>query len=89
MLKTCERLTEVSVGGVGALPTGPAPRGPGRGPLPRVHLAGLGDGGHQVLVLRVPPAPPADLWLAAAGDDRPVLLVPVGGGGSERAATAH
>ena len=38
--------------------------------------AGLGDGLHQVLVVGVPPAPPAHLRLAAAGDHRPRVLVP-------------
>ncbi len=40
------------------------------------HLTGLGDGRHQVFIICVPPAPPADLRLAAAGDHCPVLLVP-------------
>lgn len=40
------------------------------------HLTGLGDGCHQVLIICVPPAPPADLRLAATGDHCPVLLVP-------------
>lgn len=73
-------LTEVCVGQVVAV--GVAPVGevfPGAS----VHGAGLGDGLDQVLVVGVPPAPPADLGLAAAGDDGPRRLVP--GGGGERA----
>lgn len=41
-----------------------------------VHGARLGDGLDQVLIVGVPPAPPADLWLATAGDHSPCGLVP-------------
>ena len=41
-----------------------------------VHGAGLGDGLDQVFVISVPPAPPADLRLAATGDHSTILLVP-------------
>lgn len=42
-----------------------------------VHGAGLGDGLDQVLVVGIPPAPPADFWLTAAGDHSPCGLVPM------------
>lgn len=45
-----------------------------------VHGAGFGDGLDQVLVVGVPPAPPADFWLTAAGDHGPGAQVPVRGG---------
>lgn len=45
-----------------------------------VHGAGLGDGLHQVLVVGIPPSPPADFWLAAAGDHSAGALVPAWGG---------
>ena len=41
-----------------------------------VHSACLGDGLHQVLVVCIPPAPPAHLRLAAASDHRPRGHVP-------------
>lgn len=44
-----------------------------------VHGARLGYGLDQVLVVRVPPAPPADLWLAAARNHSPRGLVPMWG----------
>ena len=44
-----------------------------------VHGAGLGDGLDQVLIICVPPAPPADLWLAAAGNHSSRGLVPATG----------
>lgn len=34
---------------------------------------------HQVLIVSIPPAPPADLWLSTAGNDGSVALVPVRG----------
>lgn len=71
------RLTEVTVTGVPALCAGPAGGATGCAG-PGVKVAGLGDGGDKVFVLGVSPAPPADLWLAAACDDRPVTLVPAG-----------
>lgn len=51
-----------------------------------VHSAGLGDGLDQVLIVCVPPAPPADLWLAAAGNHSPRGLVPIGGATREKLA---
>lgn len=38
--------------------------------------AGLGDGLDQVLIVCVPPAPPADLRLATAGDHGTAAMVP-------------
>lgn len=66
-------LTEVCVGqvvAVGVAPVGEVLSGAA------VHRARLGDGLDEVLVVRVPPAPPAHLRLAAAGDDGPRGLVP-------------
>lgn len=48
-----------------------------------VHGAGLGDGLHQVLVVGIPPSPPADFWLAAAGDHSTGALVPAWEGGGK------
>lgn len=45
-----------------------------------VHSTGPGDGLDQVLVVCIPPAPPTDLRLAAAGDHSPSALVPGGQG---------
>lgn len=66
--------TKISVAGVGGFSALSAGRG-SAGPLGG-HLTGLCNRGHQVLVVRVPPAPPADLGLAAPGDHGPVPLVP-------------
>lgn len=67
-------LTEITIAGVGSFSALSAGRRP-TGSL-GAHLTGLGDWGDKVLIVRVPPAPPADLRLAAPGDHRPVLLVP-------------
>lgn len=45
-----------------------------------IDSARLGDGLDQVLIVSIPPAPPADLWLATASDHSPRGLVPVCGG---------
>ena len=68
-------LTKVAVDAVGPVSSGLACEAPAP-PSAAVQPAGLGDGGDQVLVVSVSPAPPADLGLAAAGDHRPVPLVP-------------
>lgn len=68
--------TKIAVAGVGSFSTLSAGRG-SAGPLGR-HLTGLRNRRHQVLVVRVPPAPPADLGLTAPGDHGPVPLVPAG-----------
>lgn len=61
-------ITKVTVTGVRGFPTlSPSPSSS--------HLAGLCNWCHQVLIIRVSPAPPADLRLAAASDHCPVLLV--------------
>lgn len=59
---------------------------PGTVPSRRLAATGSGVGGtsfgyglHQVLIVGIPPAPPADLWLSAAGNDGSVALVPVRG----------
>lgn len=58
------------------------------GTVPSRRLAATGSGVrgtssgyrlHQVLIVSVPPAPPADLWLSAAGNDGSVALVPAQG----------
>ena len=75
--KSDQILTKVAVRAVWAFPSGlAAGQGLTSEPGPGVHETGLSDGCYQVLVLCVPPAPPADLWLAAASDHRPVPLVP-------------
>lgn len=68
-------LTKSSIAGLIPV-TEPGVRGPPSRLLARVQGTGLGDGGDQVLVVGVAPAPPADLWLAAAGDHGPVAQVP-------------
>lgn len=68
--------TKITIGGVGSFPALSA-GWCSTGTLGScIHLTGLGDGCHQVLIIGVPPAPPADLGLAATGDHCPVLLVP-------------
>lgn len=42
-----------------------------------VHSAGFGNGLDQVLIISIPPAPPADLWLAASGNHSPCAQVPI------------
>jgi len=65
--------TKITVRGVGGFPslsTGRCALGSG------VHLTGLSDGRHQVLVIRIPPAPPTNLRLAATCNHCAVPLMP-------------
>lgn len=71
------RLTEVGVTGLAAI-AAPGVRRGARCPRSGVQGTGFGNGCHQVLVVSVPPAPPADLGLAAACDHRPVAHVSAG-----------
>lgn len=64
-------LTKTSI--TGLVPVAePRVRGPPCQPLSRVQGTGFGDGGYEVLVISIAPAPPADLRLTAARNHRPV-----------------
>lgn len=66
-----EYVTEVAVGSVCPVPSYPAGC-----PGSWIQCAGFGDRCDQVLVLSVPPSPPADLRLAAACYHCTILQVP-------------
>ena len=67
-------LTEVGIAGLAAV-AAPAVRHATGHLYSGVQGTGFGNGRHEILVVRVAPAPPADLGLAAAGDHRPVAHV--------------
>lgn len=67
-------LTEVGVAGLGTV-AAPVVRHAARHLHARVQCTGFGNRRHQILVVGVSPAPPADFGLAAARDHRPVAHV--------------
>lgn len=67
-------LTKVGVAGLGAV-AAPVVWHTARHLRARVQRAGFGNRRHQILVVSVSPAPPADFGLAAARDHRPVAHV--------------
>lgn len=68
-------LTKVSLAGLAAV-AAPAVRRTAGCLRSGVQGAGFGNRCHQILVVSIPPAPPADFGLAAACDHRPVTHVP-------------